>query len=160
MKVRITKCSDDYWYDDSIGQTFEVYAKPYEELQGLIYKTTDRGSGILVDDCEIIEEPKEIPIKPFHNVQNPNRPNISQEVINGFAAIVDAQDGKGLEKYGRSIDDANDVDYDWKLMALEECADHAKYLVREIKRLEAENQRYKALVEKVIQATNELEEAE
>ncbi|UAT29450.1 hypothetical protein K7T73_12655 [Bacillus badius] len=78
-----------------------------------------------------------------NNMQNSySRPQISQEVIKGFTAIVDAQDEKGFAKYGRSIDDANDADYDWKLMALEECADHAKYLVREIKRLEARNNQH------------------
>lgn len=84
-----------------------------------------------------------------NNMQNPkSRPQISQEVIKGFTAIVDAQDEKGFAKYGRSIDDANDADYDWKLMALEECADHAKYLVREIKRLEAENERLRSELDK------------
>lgn len=64
------------------------------------------------------------------------RPKISQAVIDGFTAIVDQQDKKGLNKYNRSIDDADDNNYDWRIMALEECADQLKYLVREIKRLE------------------------
>lgn len=66
------------------------------------------------------------------------RPKISQDVIDGFTAIIDAQDKKGIAKYGRTIDDAVDEDYDWKLMALEESADQLKYLVREVKRLEKE----------------------
>ncbi|PKR86122.1 hypothetical protein [Heyndrickxia camelliae] len=64
------------------------------------------------------------------------RPRISQAVIDEFSAIIDAQDKKGIDKYGRSIDDAIDEDYDWKLMALEESADQLKYLVREVKMLE------------------------
>ncbi|MEK5175105.1 hypothetical protein NST63_18060 [Heyndrickxia sp. FSL W8-0496] len=63
------------------------------------------------------------------------RPKTSQAVIDGFAAIIDAQDQKGIQKYGRNIDDAIDEDYDWKLMALEESADQLKYLVREVKML-------------------------
>lgn len=74
-----------------------------------------------------------------HNEQNSNRPKISQEVIDGLTSIIDAQDGKGIAKYGRTIDDADDDDYSWPIMALEEMADYSKYLVREIKRLEREN---------------------
>lgn len=67
-----------------------------------------------------------------------NRPRISQMVIEGFANIVDAQDQKGWKKYGKTIDDAKDEDYCWKIMALEEAADQMKYLTREIIRLENE----------------------
>lgn len=67
-----------------------------------------------------------------------NRPKISQMAIEGFVNIVDAQDIKGLQKYGTSIDDAIDEDYDWKIMALEESADQIKYLTKEIIRLEKE----------------------
>jgi NTP pyrophosphatase (non-canonical NTP hydrolase) len=62
------------------------------------------------------------------------RPRVSQKVIDAFAAIVDQQDEKGLRKYGVSIDEASDSEYDWNSMALEECADLFKYMVREIQR--------------------------
>ena len=73
-------------------------------------------------------------------VQNSKRPKISQEVIDGFASIVDSQDRKGFAKYGKSIDDAQDSDHDWKSEALEEMADYSKYLVRELHRIERENE--------------------
>ena len=77
-----------------------------------------------------------------------SRPQTSQAVIDGFTRIIDSQDEKGLAKYGRDIDDAKDKDWDWKLMALEEAADYSKYLIKEIKRLEAENEQYKKALRK------------
>lgn len=71
-------------------------------------------------------------IEPLHF----NRPMTSQIVIKEFSKIIDAQDQKGIEKYGKTIDDA--VNYDWELMALEEAADLQKYLVKEIVKLRAE----------------------
>ncbi|WML38682.1 hypothetical protein RCG19_15955 [Neobacillus sp. OS1-2] len=68
-----------------------------------------------------------------------SRPEISQIVIDEFTRIIDSQDGKGFTKYGKSIDDAIDSDYNWELMALEETADLQKYLVRRIKELTKEN---------------------
>jgi hypothetical protein len=65
-----------------------------------------------------------------------DRPEVTQRVIDGFAAILDSQDQKGIEKYNRTIDEAEDKDYDWKLMAMEELADYSKYQVKEIQRLE------------------------
>lgn len=67
------------------------------------------------------------------------RPLVSQTVISEFARIIDAQDEKGIKKYGTTIDEARDSEYDWKLMALEETADLQKYLVKRIKELEKEN---------------------
>lgn len=66
------------------------------------------------------------------------RPKTSQMVIDEFARIIDSQDHKGLEKYGKSIDDANNQDYNWELMVLEETADLQKYLVRRILELKKE----------------------
>lgn len=65
-----------------------------------------------------------------------NRPLTSQIVIDEFSKIIDSQDKKGIEKYGKTIDEA--VNYDWELMALEEAADLQKYLVKEIIKLRAE----------------------
>jgi hypothetical protein len=64
------------------------------------------------------------------------RPKTSQIVIDEFAKVVDSQDGKGFEKYKTTIDEANDEDYDWKIMAIEEAADLQKYLVKRIIQLE------------------------
>jgi chromosome segregation ATPase len=64
------------------------------------------------------------------------RPKTTQAVIDGFSKLLDAQDDKGIKKYGTTIDEAEDAEYDWRIMALEETADLQKYLVKEIKRLE------------------------
>lgn len=69
-----------------------------------------------------------------------NRPATSQAVIDGFARIVDLQDVKGFERYGTTIDEASDAEYNWELMALEETADLQKYLVKRIKQLEKEKE--------------------
>lgn len=66
------------------------------------------------------------------------RPLTSQIVIDEFAKIVDAQDIKGFKKYGTTIDEARDKNYNWELMALEETADLQKYLVRRIMQQEEE----------------------
>jgi hypothetical protein len=68
------------------------------------------------------------------------RPKTSQMVIDEFTKIVDYQDVKGFEKYGKSIDEANDDDYSWPIMALEEAADLQKYLVKEIQKLQINNE--------------------
>lgn len=74
------------------------------------------------------------------------RARASQAAIDGFTEIVDAQDEKGFEKYGVSLDQANDDDYDWKLMALEEAADLQKYLIMRIFELEKEVARLNAII--------------
>lgn len=63
------------------------------------------------------------------------RPATTQKVIDIFTEILDKQDQKGLLKYGTTIDEANDKNYNWTLMALEESADLMKYLVKENTRL-------------------------
>jgi chromosome segregation ATPase len=65
-----------------------------------------------------------------------NRPKTTQTVIDGFAKLLDAQDDKGIKKYGTTIDEAEDKNYDWRLMAMEELADFSKYQVKEIMKLE------------------------
>lgn len=66
------------------------------------------------------------------------RPLTSQIVIDNFIDIIDSQDKKGFEKYGKSIDEASNQDYNWELMALEETADLQKYLVRRIMQVTGE----------------------
>lgn len=82
------------------------------------------------------------------------RPKTSQIVIDEFSKIIDLQDIKGMEKYKKSIDDAIDEDYDWKVMALEEAADLQKYLVRKIKHLEKLLKQEKARVKQLEQWHN------
>jgi hypothetical protein len=69
------------------------------------------------------------------------RPEITQAVIDAFSKILDAQDQKGIKKYGTTIDEAKNSDYDWNLMALEECADCFKYLIKENSRLKMDNEK-------------------
>lgn len=61
------------------------------------------------------------------------RPDVSQQVIDQFSRIVDAQDEKGWVKYGRTIDAADG--YDWNMMIAEEAVDALKYAVKENHRL-------------------------
>lgn len=69
------------------------------------------------------------------------RPDVSRELIMRFVSVVDKQDRKGMRKYGKTIDDA--TDYDWNLMALEESVDLNKYLIKENRRLRDEIRRLK-----------------
>jgi hypothetical protein len=67
-----------------------------------------------------------------------DRPMVSQKVIDEFTKLIDSQDIKGIEKYNKTIDEANNSDYNWLEMAGEEAADMFKYFVKEIIRLKAE----------------------
>jgi hypothetical protein len=71
------------------------------------------------------------------------RPKTTQAVIDAFSKILDAQDEKGIKKYGTTIDEASDQNYDWNVMALEECADLFKYLIKENQRLRKINRQLK-----------------
>lgn len=122
------------WYANYIGETFEVEGhngKRWFTNDTLMHPDGTPFIGIVTQGDITAGD-----IKILHS-----RPNVSQAVIDGFAAIVDAQDRKGMAKYGKDIDSASDSDHDWKTEALEEAADYAKYLVKEIRRLEAENVR-------------------
>jgi ketol-acid reductoisomerase len=78
----------------------------------------------------------------------------SQIVIDKFASIIDSQDEKGIKKYGISIDEASNLQYNWELMALEETADLQKYLVKQIMRLKSEN-RFKSKWINELQVNND-----
>lgn len=59
MKVKITKKNDEnYWYNDRIGEVFEVEDTTYP----LYYRANGRYKGCYIDkdDCEIINEAEEI----------------------------------------------------------------------------------------------------
>lgn len=74
------------------------------------------------------------------------RPQITQRVLDIIADLLDAQDEKGIAKYGKTIDDAED--YDWNVMAMEEMADGLKYLVKRIVQLERVNKQLAEMVER------------
>lgn len=62
------------------------------------------------------------------------RPITTQRVID----MLDAQNAKGVAKYGTTIDEAQDGSYDWRIMAMEEMIDGLQYQQKEIMRLESE----------------------
>jgi hypothetical protein len=53
-----------------------------------------------------------------------------------FKARVRERCEKGITTYGVPLDAANDKDYDWKEMIIEELLDALQYQQKEIKRLE------------------------
>lgn len=63
------------------------------------------------------------------------RPKTTQIIID----ILDKQNEKGIKKYGTTIDEASNENYDWNRMALEEAVDLIQYLVKENTKLQAEN---------------------
>lgn len=69
------------------------------------------------------------------------RPETTQHVLNIITDVLDSQDAKGRMKYGTTIDEAKDSDYNWLLMALEEFADCVKYQQKEIFRLKAQTEK-------------------
>lgn len=54
MKVKIVKCSGDYWYRDRIGLVFEIV----EEVNPLFYRTVNIFNEILKSDCVEVNEIK------------------------------------------------------------------------------------------------------
>lgn len=68
------------------------------------------------------------------------RTEISEMVLGVIATVLDSQDEKGIEKYGKSLDAVSLDSYDWREMALEELADCIKYLLMENMRLRRELQ--------------------
>jgi hypothetical protein len=70
------------------------------------------------------------------------RPKTAQTVIDTFTKLIDEQCSKGLSKYGTTIDEAKDENYDWNRMALEEAIDLNQYLVKENNKLQEMITRY------------------
>lgn len=102
--------------------TGEVFPYIRKDEQGYTVKKGDNYPFYPLETCEEVTEETKF-----------ERPETTQNVLNVIATILDAQDQKGIEKYGVTIDDASD--YDWNIMAMEEMADGLKYLVKENKRL-------------------------
>lgn len=74
------------------------------------------------------------------------RPKTAQTVIDTFTKLIDEQCSKGLSKYGTTIDEAQDENYDWNRMALEEAVDLSQYLVREVRKLQEQIKRYEKVL--------------
>jgi hypothetical protein len=74
------------------------------------------------------------------------RPKTAQTVIDTFTKLIDEQCSKGLSKYGTTIDEAKDENYDWNRMALEEAVDLSQYLVREVGKLQEQIKRYEKVL--------------
>jgi hypothetical protein len=74
------------------------------------------------------------------------RPKTAQTVIDTFTKLIDEQCSKGLSKYGTTIDEAQDENYDWNRMALEEAVDLSQYLVREVGKLQEQIKRYEKVL--------------
>jgi chromosome segregation ATPase len=68
----------------------------------------------------------------------------SKVIVGIIVDQLEKGDIKGLEEYGVSIDDADDIIYNWQLEAMAEMADGLKYQQKEIVKLKAENIRLKA----------------
>ena len=72
---------------------------------------------------------KELDLATLTDLYN-NLPKTYQKVLIRLAKTMTKQYHKGIIKYGVSIDDAKDEDYNWHEMALEEIADMFVYLER------------------------------
>lgn len=118
--------------------------------------------------CGVVEKPypavnnkpSELPDE-WHPIGK-SRPKVTQMVIDEFTKVLDAQDEKGMAKYGVSIDeghvDENGDPYDWPMMAMEELADFSKYQVKEILRLRKEVNYWKRQAETAEVTANEMAE--
>ena len=61
--------------------------------------------------------------------------NIKKRILNLIGSQLDKQNAKGLATYNKRLEDCNDDDYNWQLMALEELIDALQYQQMEIRRL-------------------------
>ena len=55
MKVRVTSKDGNAWYDNRIGEVFNVYKKQIMYRGGMGYKCVDILGGITIKHCEIVE---------------------------------------------------------------------------------------------------------
>jgi chromosome segregation ATPase len=68
----------------------------------------------------------------------------SKVIVGIIVDQLEKGDIKGLEEYGISIDEADDIIYNWQLEAMAELTDALKYQQKEIAKLKAENIKLKA----------------
>lgn len=66
--------------------------------------------------------------------------NIKQAVLSTIEQHIDAQQAKGLAKYGETIDGVSVDDYAWKNEIIEELIDGLQYQQKEIARLERDKE--------------------
>src|SRR5690625_7917232 len=67
-----------------------------------------------------------------------------------FSQVAHEQEEKGIAKYGKPLDPADD--YDWIEMAIEEQVDGFKYLLAEKRIREFKRQKRKLVIDKIRQA--------
>lgn len=58
-----------------------------------------------------------------------------QEIIRTIEKLIDAQNEKGLKKYGHTLEDCDPGEYNWGQMIIEELIDALQYQQKEIQRL-------------------------
>jgi hypothetical protein len=72
---------------------------------------------------------------------------IKEKVLATIEKVYDQQDEKGLEKYGLTLDQAVDDNYNWQAMINEELIDAIKYVIKENVRLNKENEKLTCALE-------------
>lgn len=60
---------------------------------------------------------------------------IKNRILNLIGSQLDKQNAKGLATYNKRLEDCNDDDYNWQMMAQEELIDALQYQQMEIRRL-------------------------
>lgn len=58
-------------------------------------------------------------------------------ILANIAQLIDGQNSKGMETYGRPLEECPPEDYDWNLMIIEELIDALQYQQKENKQLRA-----------------------
>ena len=60
---------------------------------------------------------------------------IKNRILDLIGSQLDKQNAKGLATYNKRLEDCNDDDYNWQMMAQEELIDALQYQQMEIRRL-------------------------
>lgn len=66
-------------------------------------------------------------------------PKTTQIVMDIIAKHLWEQNRKGIQKYGTTIDEASNSEYNWNVMALQEVIDCIQYVVKENMKIKEEN---------------------
>ena len=87
-------------------------------------------------------------------------PETAKVILKTIENQLVAQNKKGLKEYGKTIDDADDNEYDWNFEALAECVDALQYAIKENAKLkkafEITNKSYSNLLGDYSKLKNEL----
>lgn len=62
--------------------------------------------------------------------------NYKQKILQTIEKLIDAQNEKGLKKYGHTLEDCDPGEYNWGQMIIEELIDALQYQQKEIHRLQ------------------------